>query len=474
MQDKVEEIETNILKDATWKKGSSEQQTKIAEEKKNGYEAWRIDPAINSAIPNFELNNKDNWERTGQRANVEASLAGVEFDMNSWYKLTAYVMVQDGISANATLGTTADSQKSWVGKSILGIKLWGTVEQNYEYEGSQTRYRNNIIAPEAKTEWQKIELSFKPQNSTFAGIQLNATSGIVPKFWGEYQNMVLPTYWIRKDITLERVDTEHIPQGENIVDMASPYYLEMGDSKDTGWLYANNGVYTAYPKQSGRTADVMGQGNTLLYRMSEPLDKTKNYRVSFNIETEANRIEKARVTFYTENNSATLTKIIPQEALTGPTQIFFDTRDLSASSTSPPVDLGDLTAIGITIDSGAALRDGAVENDVKYEITNLKITRIEPNLKYAIALSGNKAALKVINETNANWGFKGRLFVAEYDENDCLLQIVAEDVDIALKNGETVSVDGVFQRELTEGSTVKAFLWEPDDISPIMEAKVLR
>jgi hypothetical protein len=109
-----------------------------------------------------------------------------------------------------------------------------------------------------------------------------------------------------------------------------------------------------------------------------------------------------------------------------------------------------------------------------YEITNLKITRIEPNLKYAIALSGNKAALKVTNETNANWSFKGRLFVAEYDESDCLLQIVAKDVDIALKNGETISVDGVFRRELTEGSTVKAFLWEPDDISPIIEAKVLR
>ena len=60
------------------------------------------------------------------------------------------------------------------------------------------------------------------------------------------------------------------------------------------------------------------------------------------------------------------------------------------------------------------------------------------------------------------------------DENDCLLQLVAEDVDIALKNGETVSIDGVFKRELADGSMVKAFLWEPDDISPIIEAKVLR
>ena len=470
----VKELETNILKDVAWVKGTMGQATTIAEETKNGYDAYRFDPAINTAISGFEPTDGNNWERAGQRANVEASVRNIKFDMDSWYKLTAYVMVQDGIAANATLGTTADSTKTWVGKSILGIKLTGDPEQNTEGDGINTRYRNNIIAPEARTEWQKIELSFKPVNTTFNALQLNATSGICTKFWGSYQNMVLPTYWVRKDITLERVDTEHIPQGENIVDMAAPYYLEMGDSKDTGWLYANNGVYTAYPKQSGRPADVMSQGSTILYRMSEPLDSTKNYRISFNIETDTNRVEKARVTFFTEGNSATLTKIIPEDALTEATEMVFDTRDLASVSTSPLVDLGDVTAIGIAIDSGAAMMDGAVANDVMYEITNLKITRIEPNLKYAIALSGNNAALKVTNETNANWSFKGRLFVAEYDENDCLLQIVAEDVDIALKNGETISVDGVFRRELTEGSTVKAFLWEPDDISPIIEAKVLR
>ncbi len=470
----VEELETNILKNATWKKGTLTQATTISEETKNGYDAWKFDPAIDSSISGFEPTDGSNWERAGQRANVEASLSGVTFDTDSWYRLTAYVMVKDGVSANATLGTTADSTKTWVGKSILGIKLPGTVEQNNEGAGISTRYRNNIISPEAKTEWQKIELSFKPQNTTFSVLQLNATSGICTKFWGEYQNMVLPTYWIRKDITLERVDTEYIAQGENIVDIAAPYYLEMGASKDTGWLYANNGTYTAYPKQSGRPADVMSQGSTILYRMSEALDKTKNYRVSFNIESETNRVEKARVTFFAGDNSATLTKIIPQEALTEPTEMFFDTRDLTSESTSPLVDLGDITAIGITIDSGAAISDGAIESDVKYQLTDLKIVRIEPNLGYNIALSGNKATLNVTNETNANWSFKGRLFVAEYGEDNCMLQIVAEDVDIALKNGETISVSGAFRRELTEGSTVKAFLWEPDDISPIIEAEVLR
>ncbi len=470
----VEEIETNILKDATWKKSTQNQASVISEETKNGYDAWRVDPAINSALSGFEPADGNNWERSGQRANLEASLTNIEFDTNSWYKLTAYVMVRDGVSANATLGTPADSEKTWVGKSILGIKLPGTVEQNNEGTGISTRYRNNIISPEAKTEWQKIELSFKPQNTTFSVFQLNATSGIAPKFWGEYQNMVLPTYWIRKDITLERVDTEYIAQGENIVDVAAPYYLEMGASKDTGWLYANNGTYTAYPKQSGRPADVMGQGSTILYRMSEALDKTKNYRISFNIESETNRVEKARVTFFAGDNSATLTKLIPEEALSEPTAMFFDTRDMTSESTSPLVDLGDITAIGITIDSGAAISDGAVDDDVKYQLTDLKIIRIEPNLKYAISLSGNKATLNVTNETNANWSFKGRLFVAEYDENNGLLQIAAEDVDIALKNGETISVNGTFRRELTEGSTIKAFLWEPDDISPIIEAEVLR
>ena len=93
--------------------------------------------------------------------------------------------------------------------------------------------------------------------------------------------------------------------------------------------------------------------------MAEPLDKTKNYRISFNIETDTNRVEKARVTFFAEGNSATLTKIIPEDALTEATEMVFDTRDLASVSTSPLVDLGDVTAIGIAIDSGAAMMDGA-------------------------------------------------------------------------------------------------------------------
>ena len=468
----VKELETNIIKDATWVKGTMGQATKISEETKNGYDAYRFDPAINSSLSGFEPTDGNNWERAGQRANVEVSLRSFGFEENAWYKLTAYVMVQDGVGANATLGTPADSGKTWVGKPILGIKMAGAVEQNNENWGNNIRYKNNTIAPEARTEWQKIELTFRSKNTKINTLQLNATTGINLKYWGTYQNMVLPTYWVRKDIKLEKIDTEYIPQNGNIVDFAAPYYME--GSNQTGWFYAHDGVYTAYPKQSGRPVDVMGQGSTIQYNMAEPLDKTKNYRISFNIETDTNRVEKARVTFFAEGNSATLTKIIPEDALTEATEMVFDTRDLASVSTSPLVDLGDVTAIGIAIDSGAAMMDGAVANDVMYEITNLKITRIEPNLKYAIALSGNNAALKVTNETNANWSFKGRLFVAEYDENDCLLQIVAEDVDIALKNGETISVDGVFRRELTEGSTVKAFLWEPDDISPIIEAKVLR
>lgn len=468
----VKELETNIIKDAIWTKGTMGQATTISEETKNGYDAYRFDPAINTALSGFEPSDGANWERAGQRANVETSLRSFEFEENAWYKLTAYVMVQDGVGANATLGTPADSEKTWVGKSILGIKMTGAIEQNNENWGNNIRYKNNTISPEARTEWQKVELSFRSKNTSMGVLQLNATAGINLKYWGDYQNMVLPTYWVRKDIRLEKIDTEHIPQNGNIVDLAAPYYLE--GSNGTGWFYSHDGVYTAYPKQSGRPADVMGQGSTIQYNMAEPLDSTKNYRISFNIESDTNRVEKARVTFFTEGNSATLTKIIPEDALTEATEMVFDTRDLVSASTSPLVDLGDVTAIGIAIDSSAAMLDGAVTNDVMYEITNLKITRIEPNLKYAIALSGNKAALKVTNETNANWSFKGRLFVAEYDESDCLLQIVAKDVDIALKNGETISVDGVFRRELTEGSTVKAFLWEPDDISPIIEAKVLR
>ena len=130
--------------------------------------------------------------------------------------------------------------------------------------------------------------------------------------------------------------------------------------------------------------------------------------------------------------------------------------------------LGFLTFLSTTIFSISVVKGFKNGNSITVTVKLNKVW------KFAIALSGNNAALKVTNETNANWSFKGRLFVAEYDENDCLLQIVAEDVDIALKNGETISVDGVFRRELTEGSTVKAFLWEPDDISPIIEAKVLR
>lgn len=471
-ENSVAEVETNILKDIVWKKSTQSQATTITEETKSGYDAWRYDPAINSSISGFETTDGNNWERAGQRAHVDASLSGITFDTNSWYRLTAYVMIRDGVSANATLGTTADSTKTWVGKSILGIKLPGSSEQNNEGGGYSTRYRDHTVTEDAKTEWQKMELYFKPKSTTFNSLQLNATSGICTKFWGAYGNMVLPTYWVRKDITLERVDTEHIPQGENIADMSAPYYLEMG-SKDTGWLYANKGIYTAYPKQSGRPADIMSQGDTILYRMSEPLDKTKNYRISYNIETETSRVKKARVTFYTEDNRATLTKLIPEEALLEPTNMFFDTRDLNASSVSPLADFGDITAIGITIDSGDAISDGAVDDGVKYQLTNLNIIRIEPNLKYAIALSGNKATLNVINDTTANWSFKGRLFVAEYGENDCLLQIIAKDVDLAVDSGKTVSTGGTFRRELTEGSTVKAFLWEPDDISPIIEAQVL-
>ena len=468
----VKELETNIIKDSTWTKATIGQATTITEETKNGYDSYRFDPAINTALSGFEPSDGANWERAGQRANVETSLRSFEFEENAWYKLTAYVMVQDGVGADATLGTSADSEKTWVGKSILGIKMTGAIEQNNENWGNNIRYKNNTIAPEARTEWQKIELSFRSKNTSMGVLQLNATAGINTRYWGTYQNMVLPTYWVRKDIRLEKIDTEYIPQNGNIVDLAAQYYLE--GSNGTGWFYAHDGVYTAYPKQSGRPADVMGQGSTIQYNMAEPLDKTKNYRISFNIETDTNRVEKARVTFFTEGNSATLTKIIPEDALTEATEMVFDTRDLVSASTSPLVDLGDVTAIGITIDSSAAMLDGAVTNDVMYEITNLKITRIEPNLKYAITLSGNKAVLKINNETNANWSFKGRLFVAEYDENDCLLQIVAEDVDIALKSGETISVDGVLKRELTDGSIVKAFLWEPNDISPIIEAKVLR
>jgi len=470
-ENSVEELETNILKDATWKKSTQAQGTTITEETKNGYDAWKFDPAIDSSISGFEPSDGSNWERAGQRAHVEASLTGVTFDTDSWYRVTAYVMIQDGVNANATLGTTADSTKTWVGKSILGIKLPGASEQNNEGGGYSARYRDHVVTEDAKTEWHKMELYFKPKSTTFTVIQLNATSGICTKFWGAYGNMVLPTYWVRKDLTLERVDTEHIPQGENIADMSAPYYLDMG-SGDTGWLYANKGIYTAYPKQSGRPADVMSQGDTILYRMSEPLDKTKNYCISFNIEADTDRVKKARVTFYTEGNRATLTKLVPAEALTEPTQMIFDTRDLGTSSGSPLVDFGDITAIGITIDAGDAISDGAIERETSYQLTDLKIVRIEANLKCSVSIAGNKATVSVKNETNANWGFKGRLFVAEYGEGNHLLQLATSDVDIAIPSGGTVSESVSFKKELTEGSTIKAFLWEPDEIVPIIDAVV--
>lgn len=472
-ENSVKEIETDLIKGAAWKKSTLAQATVISEETKNDYDAWRIDPAIDSSISGFEPTDGSNWERAGQRANVEVSLSNVTLDTNSWYKLTAYVMVKDGVSANAALGTTADSSKTWVGKGILGIKLSGNGEQNNEGGGISIRYRNNTITPEAKTDWQKVELSFKP-NADYTVLQLNATAGIYTKYWGEYANMVLPTYWIRKDITLERIDTEHIPYGENIIDMTSPFYMEPGGTNLTGWIYVNEGVYTAYPKQSGRNADVISQGDMVKFRMNEPLDKTKNYRISFNISTDTNRVEKARVTFYAEEGSATLTKLIPESALSEPAEMIFDTRDLVTASTSPLVDLGDITEIGISINAGAAISDGSVERDVKYQLTDVEVIRIEPNLKYTVSLSGNKTIVTVKNETKANWSFKGTLFVAEYDEDNCLLQLATSGVDMVLTDGETASKDVLFEEELTAGSTIRAFLWEPDGVSPIIETTVLR
>jgi len=480
-KDSASAVVTDLTAEKTWAKSTMEQATVITEVTKNGKEAWQFDPALDISLTGYRPNvDSALWERFGQRAHVSAPLTGITFEEDSWYKLTAYVMVADGVAANATLGTTADSTKTWVGKPILGIKLTGNGDQTYETKDLSTRanYRNNIISENAKTDWQKVELCFKPiYTSGYNQLQLNATAGFAERFVGEYKNMVLPTYWIRKDITLEKVETKNVAQGENIVDSAAPYYQTMGGSNSTGWLYAFNGEYTAYPKQSGRPADVLGW-ETITYHMNEPLDSSKNYRVSFDVETTSERFTKARVNFIGETSSATLAKEIPASATDGAVKMVFDTRFISTrdlkTDDTPLSVVGNIVAIDVVVDSAAVSRDGSLPNDTSYTISNLKIERIEPALEYDVTLSGQTAILKVTNGTDANWQFDGMLFVSEHDKDNNLVQIVSDtNVSLLIEAGKDGSVAVTFKEPLTTGNTVRAFLWDQGTLSPVIDSVVL-
>lgn len=476
-KDEVVPVETSILKDVVWTKSTQEQATVITDDTKNGYDAWKIDPAINTAISKFEPTNSDKWERAGQRACVETSVKDITFDTDSWYKLTAYVMIKDGVEANSTLGTEADSTKSWVGKPILSVKLPGTPDLNGEGGGYLTRHRYNVMSSEAKTGWQKVEVCFKPSNTTYNSIQLNATAGIVERYWGEYKNMVLPAYWIRKDLKLERVDTEYITPEGNIAELSAPYIIETSDKNDYGFVTGYNGTYTAYPRMSGRPARVLSW-ETIKYRMSEPLDSSKNYHISFKIKTDTKKFSKAKVIFISDTgNSATLMKEIPASATEEAVEMVFDTKyitlkDLEKEDT-PLSLIGDIQSIEIVIDSGAVSRDGSIADDVGYTISDIIIKRIEPMLDYDITVSGQVTTLSVTNPTDAKWQFDGMLFAAEYDGKR-LVQIASNtDVKMYLEENRTEQLKVTFKNNLTSGNTIKAFLWEKGIIKPITDAFVI-
>lgn len=477
-KDKVSEVVTDLTAANGWTIGTMDDATAVTEVTKNGAEAWQFDPAIDKSISGFEETDPNRWARAGQRMCVQTSGSGITFDTNSWYKLTAYVMVQDGVKANITLGTAADATKTWVGKPILGIKMSGNPEQSYESAGRKTYYKNIIVTEGAKTDWQKMELCFMPVAESYGTIQLNATAGVDERFLGAYGNMVLPTYWIRKDVKIEKVDTANIAQGQNIVEIAAPYYLETSLTKAEGWLYANNETYTAYPKLVGRGVDTLAW-ETLTFNMNEPLDASKNYKIFFNIGTNHNKFTRARVIFNGETSSATLMKIIPEEANGGSAKMVFDTRDVSnrdlKTEDTPLTAIGDIKSIKIAIDSSAIVRDGSVPDTVSFTISDLKIERIEPALEYNITLSGNTATLTVTNNTDSMWEFKGMLFVSEYSSKGALSQLASNsDVTIYVKPGESVSENVVFSKALTAGNTVKAFLWNQNAISPVQETVVLK
>lgn len=480
-ENEIVEAVTNLTAEKNWSKSTQEQATVITEVTKNGADAWQFNPMLDTSIAGFRPDvDSSLWDRFGQRAHIAVPLSGITFEEDTWYKLTAYVMVEDGVAANATLGTSADATKSWVGKPILGIKLTGNGDQLHETAELSTRayYRNSVISESAKTGWQKMELCFKPAyTSGYNQLQLNATAGFVQRFLGEYTNMVLPAFWIRKDITLEKVDTKNIAQGENIAETAAPYYQLMSSTASKGWLYAFNGEYTAYPKQSGRPADVLSW-ETITYHMNEPLDVTKNYKVSFDIETDTEKFSKARVSFIGEASSATLTKEIPAAATEGAVKMVFDTRDISTrdlkTEETPLSVIGNITAIDVVVDSAAVSRDGSLAADTSYTISNLKIERIEPALDYEITLSGNTATLAVTNNTDALWEFKGMLFASEYDNEGELIQLASDsEVTIYVAPGESVKKQISFPKAITQGNGVKAFLWDQKTLNPILPDAVI-
>lgn len=470
--DVVTEVDETVVSPSDWTVGTMADATDVTAVSKNGADAWQFDPAINTSISGFEVTNGDKWTRAGQRMCLQASLSGKSFDKNSWYKLTAYVMTKDGVSANSALGTAQDLTKTWVGKPLLGIKLTGSPEQTYESADIKNYFKNVVISEDAKTDWQKIELCFKPGNTSYQAIQLNAAAGVDERYVGEYKNMVLPTFWIRKDITLERVDTEYFTKNENILDSAAPQYKK--GSNSLGWLFASNGTYTAYPKKSGNSFTDMGISDMIRFYFSEPLDCTKNYKISFNIKTNDESLAKARVRFYGEDTEAALVKEIPAEAKSRFTPMYFDAREVSQKD-APLGALGDITSIAVTVDSGDAVYDKSVSDDVSFTVTDFKIVCLDTVLDYDITLKGQKATLSVSNKTGAGWNFTGRLFAAEYDENGRILQFTVKDnVDMNLKAGETVTESAVFKNEFAEGSKVKAFLWEPGAVVPVTEAFVLK
>ena len=281
-----------------------------------------------------------------------------------------------------------------------------------------------------------------------------------------------------EDVTLEKVDTKNIAQGENIAETAAPYYQTMASGSSTGWLYAVNGEYTAYPKQSGRPADVLGW-EAITYHMNEPLDSSKNYRVSFDVKTTSEKFTKARVNFIGETSSATLAKEIPASATEGAVNMVFDTRFISTrdlkTDDTPLSVIGDITAIDVVVDSAAVSRDGSLPTDTSYTISNLKIERIESVLDYDVTLSGKTAILKVTNGTDANWQFDGMLFVSECTNDGLLVQLASdEDVTLFVEAGKTVTAQVTFEEPLTAGNTVKAFLWDKETISPVISEIVLQ
>lgn len=475
----VTELVTDLSAEKGWSRGTLAQASVISEVTKDGASAWQIDPAIDVSISGFESTNADRWSRAGQRACIQTSIKDITFDTDSWYKITAYVKTKDGVSANDALGTEADSTKTWVGKPLLGIKLTGNGDQSYESSSVKAYYKNITVSESAKDGWQKMELCFMPKYSSgYSELQLNATAGMAEKFVGEYGNMVLPTYWIRKDIKLEKVDTTNIAQGENIAETAAPFYLEMSSLNTKGWFYADNGTYTAYPKQAGRAIDLMSW-ETMTFNMSKPLDSSKNYRISFKIKTDSEKFTKAKVNFVTDSTNATLTKEIPAKAISEATEMVFDTRYITqrnlVTDEAPLSAIGDIKAIGIAVDAGAVIRDGATAESVSYTISDLKIERIESILDYKITVSDKTATLTVSNDTKAAWEFKGMLFVSEYDKDGMLVQLASnEDVTLYIGENDTVTEKVSFEKGLTAGNTVKAFLWNQNTLSPIIETVVIK